>query len=98
MQLVSMKIFGEQGTLKLSFNTVFRKVKNKIISLYEKKNPDAIVSTYFAPYHIACCAKAKNKINTLKKSLFPHLFFILFPPITETIFSQIYFTIFFDNC
>ena len=65
MQLVSMKIFGEQGTLKLSFNTVFRKVKNKIISLYEKKNPDAIVSTYFAPYHIACCAKAKNKINSL---------------------------------
>lgn len=64
-QLVAMKIFGEQGTLKLSFSVAFRKVKKKLIEYFSKKNADAIVSTYFAPYHISCCAKAKGKVNSL---------------------------------
>lgn len=64
-QLVAMKIFGEQGTLKLSFSIAFRKVKKKLIEYFSKKNADAIVSTYFAPYHISCCAKAKGKVNSL---------------------------------
>lgn len=64
-QLVAMKIFGEQGTLRLSFSVAFRKVKKKLIEYFSKKNADAIVSTYFAPYHISCCAKAKGKVNSL---------------------------------
>ncbi|MBQ9792417.1 MAG: hypothetical protein IJW32_01545 [Clostridia bacterium] len=65
MQLFAMKLFGEQGTLKLSFNVAFRKVKNKLIKIFEDKKADAIVSTYFAPYHISCCAKAKGKVDSL---------------------------------
>jgi hypothetical protein len=36
IQLISMKIFGEQGTLKGTFNTVFSKVKKKLIKKYEE--------------------------------------------------------------
>lgn len=65
IQLISMKIFGEQGTLRVSFNTVFSSVKKKLIKKYQEMNADAIVSTYFAPYHISVCAKKKRKINSL---------------------------------
>lgn len=65
IQLISMKIFGEQGTLKGTFNTVFSKVKKKLMKKYEEMNADAIVSTYFATYHVSVCAKKKGKINSL---------------------------------
>jgi len=65
LQLLAMKVFGEQGTLRLSFNTVFRKIKNKLIKVFKDKNADAIVSTYFVPYHIACCGKKKKAFSSL---------------------------------
>ncbi len=63
-QLLAMKIFGEQNSLKFVFSTVFRKVKRGLIKLYEEKNPDAIISTYFATHHIACVGKKKGKYNS----------------------------------
>lgn len=65
-QCVAMKLLTEVGTLNLAYNTVFRKVKNKIIKHFEEINPDVIVSTHFCPSHFAACAKKKGKLTSTK--------------------------------
>ena len=65
-QCVAMKLFTEVGTLNFTYNTVFRKVKNKIIKHFEEINPDVIVSTHFCPSHFAACAKKKGKTSKHK--------------------------------
>ncbi|MCI6573395.1 MAG: hypothetical protein MSA34_03500 [Firmicutes bacterium] len=65
-QCVAMKLFTEVGTLNFTYNTVFRKVKNKIIKHFEEINPDVIVSTHFCPSHFAACAKKKGKLQNTK--------------------------------
>lgn len=64
-QLVAMKVFGEKASLNFVYNTVFRKVKKKLIKKFVDMKANMIVSTYFVPYHIACCAKKKGLINSL---------------------------------
>ncbi len=63
-QMVAMKVFGEQTSLKFVFSTYFGKVKKGLIKFYQEKNADAIVSTYFATHHIACEGKRKGKFSS----------------------------------
>lgn len=60
---VAMKVFGEMLSLKFIYSTLLGKVKRKLMKIYSKMDADMIVSTHFAPYHIACCAKKKGIIN-----------------------------------
>ena len=63
-QLIAMKVFGEKSSLAFVYNTVFHKIKKKLIEKFIKMDADMIVSTYFVPYHIACCAKKKGLISS----------------------------------
>ncbi len=62
-QMVLMKLFGEQFSLKFVYSTVFKKVRNKLIKHMQEQNPDMFVSTYFMPYHAGIVGKKKGKIK-----------------------------------
>ena len=53
------KLLPPGTSLKLLYNTMFKKVKEKGIELLESYSPDMVVSTHFTPLHISICAKEK---------------------------------------
>ena len=63
LQLLMMKLFGPRFTLKLSYSTVFRKVRNKLIDHMASQNADMFISTYFMTLHSGVVGKQKNKLN-----------------------------------
>lgn len=64
MQMFAMKVFGERTSLRFVYSTVFKKVKKELTKDFVDMKADAIVSTYFVPHHIACCAKKKGLIDS----------------------------------
>ncbi|MBQ7351746.1 MAG: hypothetical protein IJW59_02620 [Clostridia bacterium] len=63
LQLLMMKIFGARFTLKLSYSTVFKKVRNKLIKHMASQNADMFISTYFMTLHSGVVGKSKKKLN-----------------------------------
>lgn len=53
------KLLTPMGTLKLSYNTAFGKVKKECADIMLKKDPDMIISTHFEPLHVSVWAKKK---------------------------------------
>lgn len=62
-QMLCMKLFGERFTLKLTYSTVFRKVRNKLINHMATQNADMFVSTYFMTLHSGVVGKKKGKYS-----------------------------------
>ena len=67
----AQKLLTPMGTLKLSYNVAFGKIKKECADIMLKKDPDMIISTHFEPLHVSVWAKRKYKKDFLTAAYDP---------------------------
>lgn len=60
-QYFAMFLFGPQNTLNFVFNTVYKKKAEALVDIYDRENPDVIVTTHFFTHY--CALKYQRERN-----------------------------------